>query len=83
MSKPILSEELWKIVEPLLPEPRKRRYRHPGRKPISHKQALTGILYMLKSGVPWELLPQEMGCGCGMSCWRRLKHWPGSISSEN
>ena len=30
---------------------------------------------MLKSGIPWEMLPQEMGCGSGMTCWRRLKEW--------
>jgi transposase len=36
---------------------------------------LTGILFVLKSGIPWEMLPQEMGCGCGMTCWRRLQAW--------
>ena len=30
---------------------------------------------MLKTGIPWELLPQEMGCGSGMTCWRRLRDW--------
>lgn len=38
-------------------------------------RALTGILFVLKSGIPWEMLPQEMGCGCGMTCWRRLRDW--------
>ena len=37
--------------------------------------ALAGILFVLKSGIPWEMLPQEMGCGCGMTCWRRLRDW--------
>jgi transposase len=36
---------------------------------------LTGILFVLKSGIPWEMLPQEMGCGSGMTCWRRLRDW--------
>lgn len=75
MAKPILSDELWKVIEPLLPEPKKRRFRHPGRKPVSHRQALTGILFVLRSGIPWSLLPQEMGCGSGVSCWRRLQDW--------
>src|SRR5579883_3396221 len=75
MSKPILSDELWKVIEPLLPEAKKRRFRHPGRKPVSHRQALTGILFVLRSGIPWSLLPQEMGCGSGVSCWRRLRDW--------
>lgn len=30
---------------------------------------------MLRSGIPWEMLPQEMGCGSGMTCWRRLRDW--------
>ena len=36
---------------------------------------LTGILFVLKTGIPWEDLPQEMGCGSGMTCWRRLRDW--------
>src|SRR5215471_16318654 len=75
MAKPLLTDELWERIEPLLPPPKPRRFRYPGRKPISHRQALTGILFVLKSGIPWELLPQEMGCGSGMTCWRRLQAW--------
>ena len=43
--------------------------------PIGNREALTGILFVLKTGTPWEYLPQEMGCGCGMTCWRRLRDW--------
>ncbi len=75
MAKPLLDDELWKVIEPMLPPPKPRRFRHPGRKPISHRQALTGILFVLKTGIPWEDLPQEMGCGSGMTCWRRLRDW--------
>lgn len=75
MAKPILDDELWEIIEPVLPPPKKRRFRFPGRKPISPRAALTGILYVLKTGIPWEYLPQEMNCGSGMSCWRRLRDW--------
>jgi transposase len=46
-----------------------------GRPRIDDRAALTGILFVLKSGIPWEMLPQEMGCGSGMTCWRRLKEW--------
>lgn len=74
MAKPIVSDELWEIVEPLIPKV-ERRYRYPGRKRIPDRKALTGILYVLKSGIPWEELPQEMGCGSGVTCWRRLKEW--------
>ena len=75
MAKPILDDALWELVGPLLPPPKPRRRRHPGRKPIPHRAALTGILYVLRTGVPWEYLPQEMGCGSGMTCWRRLRDW--------
>ena len=74
MAKQILDDELWHIIEPLLPK-RKRRFRYPGRKALSDRDVLTGILFVLKTGIPWEDLPQEMGCGSGMTCWRRLRDW--------
>ena len=68
-----MSDELWEIIEPLLPEvPPKPKG---GRPRIDDRAALTGIVFVLKSGIPWEMLPQEMGCGSGMTCWRRLKEW--------
>lgn len=73
MSKPLVSDELWVVVEPLLPpEPAKPKG---GRPRIPDRAALAGILFVLKSGIGWELLPQEMGCGSGMTCWRRLRDW--------
>lgn len=74
MAKPLLSDDLWSKIEPLLPVV-ERRYRYPGRKRIPDRAALTGILFVLKTGIPWEDLPQEMGCGSGMTCWRRLREW--------
>ena len=75
MAKPILDESLWILIEPVLPLPKPRRRKYPGRKPISNRQALTGILFVLRTGIPWEYLPQELGCGSGMTCWRRLRDW--------
>ena len=72
MAKPILDDELWALIEPLLPPPKPRRSRYPGRKPL---ELLTGILFILQTGLRWDLLPREMGCGSGMSCWRRLRDW--------
>lgn len=73
MAKKIVPDELWEIVEPLLPpEPAKP---DGGRPRVSNRAALTGILFVLKSGIPWEMLPQEMGCGSGITCWRRLRDW--------
>ena len=71
MAKELVTDELWEVIEPLLPEePPKPKG---GRPRIDDRAALTGILFVLKSGIPWEMLPQEMGCGSGMTCWRRLK----------
>jgi len=73
MSKELVTDELWEIIEPLLPkEPPKPRG---GRPRIDDRAALTGIVFVLKSGIPWEMLPKEMGCGSGSTCWRRLRDW--------
>jgi transposase len=74
MAKQILDDELWQIIKPLLPK-KKRRFRYPGRKPLDDRAVLRGILFVLKTGIAWEDLPQEMGCGSGMTCWRRLRDW--------
>ena len=75
MAKPLVSDELWAMLQPLLPPAKPRRFRYPGRQRIDDRKALTGILFVLKSGIPWEMLPKEMECGSGMTCWRRLKEW--------
>jgi transposase len=75
MARPILDEALWEIIEPLLPPPKKRRKRFPGRKPIDNRSVLCAILFVLKTGLPWEYLPQELGWGSGMTAWRRLHAW--------
>ena len=74
MAKPLVSAELWAEIEPLLPR-RESPGEKGGRPPIDDRATLTGILFVLKTGIPWEDLPQEMNCGCGMSCWRRLRDW--------
>jgi transposase len=75
MSKPLVEDALWELIAPLLPPPKPRPYRHPGRKPLDNRAVLSGILFVLRSGIPWEMLPRQMGCGCGMTCWRRLRDW--------
>jgi transposase len=75
MGTQIFDDELWSLIEPLLPPPKPRRFRNPGRKRVPDRAALTGILFVLKSGIRWNELPQEMGCGSGVSCWRRLRDW--------
>ncbi len=71
----ILDDALWARIEPLLPKRRSRHRRHAGRKPIPDRAVLTGILFVLRSGIPWRMLPRQMGCGSGVTCWRRLVKW--------
>ena len=73
MAKSMLTDELWAVIEPCLPPP--QPYPQGGRPPVPNCNALTGILFVLKTGIPWEDVPQEMGWGCGMTCWRRLRDW--------
>ena len=74
MAEPLVSDELWDLVEPLIPV-RPRRHRHPGRRPLDDRAVLNGILFVLRSGIGWERLPKELGFGSGMTCWRRLRDW--------
>ena len=73
MAKPLLPDALWERIEPLLPPERPKP--KGGRPRVPDRAALTGILFVLKTGCPWEYLPPELGCGCGMTCWRRLRDW--------
>jgi transposase len=70
----IVSDELWELVEPLLPKV-ERRFRYPGRKRLPDRPALQGILFVLHTGIAWQHLPAELGFGSGVTCWRRLDEW--------
>jgi transposase len=75
MAKPLLDDGVWERLQPLLPPPKPRRFRFPGRKRLDDRKVLVGILFVLKTGIPWEELPCELGCGSGMTCLNRLKEW--------
>ena len=70
----IVSDELWGLVEPLLPQV-ERRFRYPGRKRLPDREALQGILFVLHTGISWPHLPAELGFGSGITCWRRMDEW--------
>ena len=74
MAEPLVPDELWEAIEPLLPRHKARPGKR-GRPPVDDRACLTGIVFVLRSGIPWKLLPREMGCGSGVSCWRRLRQW--------
>ncbi|ATO84255.1 transposase [Actinoplanes sp. SE50] len=68
----VFDDELWKLIEPVLPA---WPARAPGPRPVPDRLCLQGILFVLHTGIGWEDLPQELGFGSGMTCWRRLQRW--------
>jgi transposase len=75
MSQRLIDDALWARIEPLLPKPPRRRWKTMGRPRVPDRAAMTGIVFVLRSGLPWQMLPKEMGCGSGSTCWRRLVRW--------
>jgi transposase len=73
MAKLLVSDALWERIEPLIPPERPKP--RGGRPACDNRAVLTGILFVLRTGIGWEYLPREMGCGSGMTCWRRLRDW--------
>jgi transposase len=74
----VVSDELWELVEPLLPK-KERRLRYPGRRRLPDRQALQGILFVLHTGIAWRHLPLELGFGGGSTCYRRLDEWQRAV----
>src|SRR5438094_13393 len=73
MSAALLPDALWDLIEPFLPSPLRRPAG--GRPRVPDRACLTGVVFVLRSGIPWQMLPQELGCGSAMTCWRRLRDW--------
>ena len=68
----LVPDGLWERIAPLLPPPKPRRRRYPGRRPINDRAAVAGIVFVLKTGITWNQLPTSLvGCS-GVTCWRRF-----------
>jgi transposase len=74
MREEVMTDELWARLEPLIPVS-SRRFRYPGRKRVSDRAALEGILYAVRTGVGWNRLPTRLFGASGATCWRRLTEW--------
>ncbi|MCO1660993.1 IS5 family transposase [Pseudonocardia humida] len=72
----LVTDELWEVVEPLIPQPRRPlRGARLGRPRVPDRVVLAGIVFVLSTGIRWNELPVELGCGSGTTCWRRLRDW--------
>ena len=73
MAAVLVPDALWSLIEPLLPMllPKPQG----GRPRLTDRACLAGIIFVLQSGIPWCMLPKTLGCGSGMTCWRRLRDW--------
>ena len=76
MSESLLFDQLWQRIEPLLPQKKQRRkVQYAGRKRAEARKVLTGIIFVLKTGVPWKSLPATSDFPSGHTCRRRLLEW--------
>ena len=69
----LVSDELWEAVAPLLPPAPPKSWG--GRPRVPDRAALGGIIFVLRQGLRWRDLPQALGYGSGVTCWRRLRRW--------
>jgi transposase len=74
-AKRLVGDELWALVEPLIPRRPPAVHGRTGRPRVDDRAALEGILFVLETGIPWKRLPSELGFGSGITCWRRLRAW--------
>ena len=73
MAKMLVSTALWREVARLLPAPKISP--KGGRPPVADRACLAGIILVLKTGMPWQMLPTGLGYGSGSTCWRRFHAW--------
>ena len=71
----VVSDELWELVEPLLPKGERRFSLSGSASGCRIGRRCAGILFVLHTGIAWRHLPQELGFGSGITCWRRLDEW--------
>ncbi len=69
----LVPDALWDLIETFLPSPAPKP--KGGRPRLSERACLTGVVFVLRIGIPWQMLLKELSCGSGMSCWRRLRDW--------
>ena len=71
----LISDELWALVEPLIPPRPPAVHGRTGRPRVDDRAVLEGICFVLSTGIGWAKLPRALGFGSGWTCWRRLHEW--------
>ena len=66
-----ISDDLWDNISDLLPDEKPKNTI--GRPIIPFRKVLDGILYVLRTGCQWKMLPKEYGSGS--TCHRRFQQW--------
>jgi transposase len=66
-----IPDEIWDEIRMILPP--EKPDNTIGRPAVSFKKVLDGILYILRTGCQWKMLPKEYGSGS--TCHRRFQQW--------
>jgi transposase len=66
-----ISDELWDEIKKVLPK--EKSPKTVGRPIVPYRKVLDGILYVLRTGCQWKMLPKEYGSGS--TCHRRFQEW--------
>ncbi len=66
-----ITDEVWAKIEPMLPRPRKKIKK--GRPRMDDRQAMTAILYKLRTDCSWKILPPSLGAGS--TIYDRFREW--------
>src|SRR3954447_3155413 len=61
----LISDELWALVEPLVPPQKPAVHGRTGRPRTSDRDVLEGIAFVLSTGIGWAKLPVALGFGSG------------------
>ena len=75
MLEDLIDDDFWTLIEPLIPTRSLPERRSAGRPRAPDRAVFSGIVFVLRSGISWTLLPQELGYGAGQVCCRRLAEW--------
>jgi transposase len=75
MLEDLIDDDFWALIEPLISSRSLAKRRSAGRPRAPDRAVFSGIVFVLRTGISWTLLPQKLGYGTGQVCSRRLAEW--------